>query len=140
MVYKSLNDQGLEYMTNTFRIVRQVHSRTTRSSSANDLYLPPGNHKQIYIKTFGKRVKIWNSLSLNIRESVSLNCFKSTYLKNYFIATDQYQYFVCFILFIFSISVNILTLYFYCNLARALGKISLLTYQVYWLCNILNPP
>ena len=48
MVYKSLNDLGPEYMTNLFRFVRQVHSRTTRPSCANDLYLPPGKHKQIY--------------------------------------------------------------------------------------------
>ena len=64
MVNKSLNDQGPEYMTNMFRFVRQVHTRTTRSSSANYLYLPPGKHKQIYIKTFAYiSFKIWNSLS-----------------------------------------------------------------------------
>ena len=40
MVYKSLNDLVQENMTNVFRFVRQVHTRTTRSSSVNDLYLP----------------------------------------------------------------------------------------------------
>ncbi len=45
MVYKSVNHEAPEYMTNMFRFVSQVHTRTTRSSSANDLYLPPGKHK-----------------------------------------------------------------------------------------------
>ena len=77
MVYKSLNYLCPNYMTNMFRFVRQVHTKTTRSSSANDLYLPPGKHKQIYTNTFGySSVKIWNTLSSNIRKSVSLNDFK----------------------------------------------------------------
>ncbi|CAB3989417.1 Hypothetical predicted protein [Paramuricea clavata] len=84
MVYKSLN-----YMTNMFRFVRQVHTKTTRSSSANDLYLPSGKHKQIYTNTFGySSVKIWNTLSSNIRESVSLNNFKRKCLTNYFLTSN----------------------------------------------------
>jgi hypothetical protein len=59
------------------------------SSSANDLYLPPGKHKQIYTNTFGySSVKIWNTLSSNIRESVSLNDFKRKFLTNYFLTSN----------------------------------------------------
>ena len=89
MVYKSLNYLCPNYMTNMFRFVRQVHTKTTRSSSANDLYLPPGKHKQIYTNTFGySSVKIWNTLSSNIRESVSLNDFKRKFLTNDFLTSN----------------------------------------------------
>ena len=74
MVYKSLNYFCPDYMTNMFRFVRQVHTKTTQSSSANDLYLPPRKHKLIYTNTFGdSSVKIGNTLSSNFREGVSLN-------------------------------------------------------------------
>ena len=86
MVYKSLSHEAPEYMTNMFRFVSQVHTRTTRSSSANDLYLPPEKYKQIYTNTFGySSVKIWNTINSNIRESVSLNDFKRKFLTNYFL-------------------------------------------------------
>ena len=92
MVYKSLNHEAPEYMTNMFRFVSQVHTRTctTRSSSANDLYLPPGKHQQIYTNTFGySSVKIWNTINSNIRESVSLNDFKRKFLTNYFLTGNS---------------------------------------------------
>jgi hypothetical protein len=90
MVYKSLSHEAPEYMTNMFRFVSQVHTRTTRSSSANDLYLPPGKHKQIYTNTFGySSVKIWNTINSNIRESVSLNDFKRKFLTNYFLTGNS---------------------------------------------------
>ena len=89
MVYKSLNYLCPNYMTNMFRFVRQVHTKTTRSSSANVLYFPLGKHKQIYTNTFGySSVKIWNTLSSNIRESVSLNDFKRKFLTNYFLTSN----------------------------------------------------
>ena len=89
MVYKSLNYFCPDYMTNMFRFVRQVHTKTTQSCSANDLYLPPGKHKLIYTNTFGySSVKIWNTLSSNIRESVSLNDFKRKFLTNFFLTSN----------------------------------------------------
>ena len=90
MVYKSLNHLCPEYMTNMFKYVKQVHTRTTRSSSTNDLYLPPGKYKQLYMNTFGySSVKIWNTLSANIRESTSLKDFKRKYLTNYFLTSNK---------------------------------------------------
>ena len=81
MVYRSLNHLCPKYMTNMFK---QVHTRTTRPNSANDLYQPPGKHKQLYMNTFGYgSVKIWNTLSANIRESTSLKDFERKYLTNF---------------------------------------------------------
>ena len=71
-------------------IFKQVHTRTTRSSSTNDLYLPPGKYKQLYMNTFGySSVKIWNTLSANIRENTSLKDFKRKYLTNYFLTSNK---------------------------------------------------
>jgi hypothetical protein len=58
LFYKSLNHLCPEYnYLNTFFIqvhTSQVHTRTTRSSSANDLYLLPRKYtEQIYMDTFG---------------------------------------------------------------------------------------
>ena len=62
----------------------------TDCSSTNDLYLPPGKYKQLYMNTFGySSVKIWNTLSANIRESTSLKDFKRKYLTNYFLTSNK---------------------------------------------------
>ena len=89
MVYKSLNHLCPEYMTNMFKYVKQVHTRTTRSSSTNDLYLPPGKHKQLYMNTFGYSVRIWNTISANMKESTCLKDFKRKYLTNYFLTSNK---------------------------------------------------
>ncbi len=48
-VYKSVNDLAPNYMKYMITYVRDSHSRTTRSSVKNDLYLPTGKHKELYI-------------------------------------------------------------------------------------------
>ncbi len=52
MVYKSVNDLAPNYMKDMFTYVRDSHSRTTRSSAKNDLYLPTGKLKELYIESF----------------------------------------------------------------------------------------
>ena len=85
MVYKSLNHLCPRVYDRVFKYVKQIHTRTTRSSSTNDLYLSPGKHKQLYMNMFGySSVRIWNTLSANIKESTSLKDFKRKYLTNYF--------------------------------------------------------
>ncbi len=62
MVYKSVNDLAPNYMKDMFTYVRDSHSRTTWSSVNNDLYLPTGKHKELYIQTFAySGAKIRNS-------------------------------------------------------------------------------
>ncbi len=63
MVYKSVNDLAPSYMKDIFTYVRDSHSRTTRSSVKNDLYLPTGKHKELYIQSFAHSgTYIWNSI------------------------------------------------------------------------------
>ncbi len=46
MVYKSVNDLAPNYMKDIFTYMRDSHSRTTRLSVKNDLYLSTGKHKK----------------------------------------------------------------------------------------------
>ena len=85
MVYKSLNDLTPPYMRNMFKYVKDTHGRTTRASVKNDLYLPPGKHKEVYTSSFAYSAALaWNNLGLNIRVKSSLNSFKDTYIKDYY--------------------------------------------------------
>ncbi len=65
--------------------VRDSHSRTTRSSVKNDLCLPTGKHKDLYIQSFAYiGDNIWNSINPDICNQQSLNSFKNAYIKDYF--------------------------------------------------------
>ncbi len=85
MVYKSVNDLAPKYMKDMFTYVWDSHSRTTRLSLKNDLYLPTGKHKELYIQSFAySGAKIWNSINSDICNLQSLNSFKNAYIKDYF--------------------------------------------------------
>ncbi len=64
-----------------FKYLHESHSRDTRTSAHSNLSLPSGKHKDIYINSFAK---IWNDKPTNIKNSVSLESFKSAYLRKYF--------------------------------------------------------
>ncbi len=85
MVYKIVNDLAPNYMKDMFTYMRDSHSRTTRSSVKNDVYLPTGKHKELYIQSFAySGAKIWNSINPYIHNQQSLNSFKNDYVKDYF--------------------------------------------------------
>ncbi len=74
MVYKSLNDLAPNYMKDMFTYVQDSHCRTTRSSVNNDLYLPTGKHKELYIQSFiYSGANICTSINRDIRNQQSLN-------------------------------------------------------------------
>ncbi len=52
MVYKNVNDLAPNFMKDMFTYVWDTHSHTTRSSVKNNLYLPHGKHKELYIQSF----------------------------------------------------------------------------------------
>ncbi len=64
-------------MKNIVSYVRNSHSCTTRTSVKNDLYLPTGKHKEMYIQSF-----VYSGAK--IRNQQSLNSFKNAYIKDYF--------------------------------------------------------
>ncbi len=85
MVYKSVNDLAQNYMKDMFTYVRDSYSRTIWSSVKNDLYLPTGKHKELYLQSFAySGAKIWHSINPDIRYQQSLNSFKNAHIKDYF--------------------------------------------------------
>ena len=84
MVFKSRNKLTPVYMTEMFKTIGETHSRVTRASQREDLYLPGGRHKKLYTDSFAySGALIWNSLPVNVRNCESLASFKSSYIKNY---------------------------------------------------------
>ncbi len=76
MVYKNVNDLAPNYMKDMFTYVWDSHSRTTRSSVKNVMYLLTGKHKELYIQNFAFcGAKIWKSIIPNISNQQSLNSF-----------------------------------------------------------------
>ncbi len=85
ILYKSVNDLAPNYMNDLCTYVRDSHYRTTRSSVKNDLYLPTGKHKELYIQSFAySGANKGNSSNPDIRNLQSLNSFKNAYIKDYF--------------------------------------------------------
>ncbi len=85
IAYNGVNDLAPNYVKDMFTYVRDSHSRTTRSSVNNDLYLPTGKHKERYIQSFVySGANIWNSINHDIHNQQSLNSFKNAYIKDYF--------------------------------------------------------
>ena len=88
MVYKCLNGLAPDYLINLFKYASETHSYTsiTRNVSYNNLALPSLS-TSLYKRSFSyNRALLWNSLPLYIRNSSSLNTFKSMlshYLNNY---------------------------------------------------------
>ena len=83
MLYKSLSNLAPPYMAKLFKHTTDFHNRETRAATRNDLAKPCGIHKLIYDHSFiPSAINIWNNLKHTIRESPSLNAFKSAYLKD----------------------------------------------------------
>ncbi len=85
MVYKHVNDLVPKYIKDMFTYVQDSHSHTTRSSVKDELYLPTGKYKVLYIESFAySGAKIWNSINPDIPNQQSLNSFKNVYIQEYF--------------------------------------------------------
>ncbi len=78
-------DLAPNYMKDMFTYVRDLHSRTTRSSVKNGLYIPTGKHKELYIQSLAySGTKIWSCINPDTGNQQSLNSFKKVYIKDYF--------------------------------------------------------
>ena len=67
----------------SFNVIGQIFSKIEPEECS-------GKHTQLYMNTFGySSVRIWNTLSANIKESTSLKDFKRKYLTNYFLTSNK---------------------------------------------------
>ena len=80
-IFKIFHNLAPVYLNDTFTHTSEVHDRLLRSSSNMQLYLPKPN-SELYKKSFAfSGAKLWNSLPNNVKDSDSLNKFKSSYIR-----------------------------------------------------------
>ena len=85
MTFKAINGNVPDYISSMFKPVGEVHSRTTRQTCKNDLYLPPRAKLNVYRNTLRySGALIWNDLPANVKHVPSVQMFKSNYLQMYF--------------------------------------------------------
>ena len=85
MTFKANNSNAPDYISSMFKPVGEVHSRTTRQTCKNDLYLPPRAKVNVFGNTLRySDAQIWNDLPANVKHVPSVQMFKSNYLKLYF--------------------------------------------------------
>ena len=77
MVYKGFTGKGPKCMSPMLAYFSEHHERQTRST-ALDLLLIPRSHSAYFYRAFSVQgPKFWNSLPADIRNSISINRFKS---------------------------------------------------------------
>ena len=85
MTFKATNGNAPDYISSMFKPVGEVHSRTTRQTCKNDLYLPLRAKLNVFRNTLRySGAQIWNDLPANVKHVPSVQMFKSNYLKMYF--------------------------------------------------------
>ena len=75
LVYKSLNGQAPEYLSQSFTKTSELHSRNLRSVDNDELRVPFANY---FAKSFSvEGGKQWNALPIKIRQISNINTFKT---------------------------------------------------------------
>ena len=81
IVFKALSGLAPDYISNMFKSVNKVHSRNTRAALSEKLCIPK-TRTQTYNNTLRySGARIWNDLTQPVRQSTSINHFKSNYFK-----------------------------------------------------------
>jgi exonuclease III len=84
LIYKSLNNLCPDYLSSLFQYVSSIHSRATRQSTRNLLYIPKPN-LECFKKSFQyAAATLWNELSEDIKNATSLSMFKYMYKMHLF--------------------------------------------------------
>ena len=83
LIYKSLNNLAPTYLNDSLNPCSNVHNRSLRATTNNNLYLPKPRTESLK-KTFSySGSKIWNNLTMDIKSAESLSSFKSKYIQHY---------------------------------------------------------
>lgn len=86
MVYKAINGQAPEYLSNLLVKSSESHSKSLRSGDREDLRVP-FSRTSYYERSFSiTGAKAWNSLPNHVRQSSDLNSFKTS-LRTYIMKT-----------------------------------------------------
>ena len=80
LMYKIMHDLTPPYLANIFKLSKEVHDRTLRSTSENLLYVPKPNIELFRNSLAYSGSKIWNSIPDCLRNATSLQQFRNGYL------------------------------------------------------------
>ena len=87
MVYEGINGLAPEYISSMLTYVSEQHERHTRSTALDLLHIPR-SYSSLFDRAFSfQGPKLWNSLPTDIRNSTSVNRFKSA-LKRYLLINN----------------------------------------------------
>ena len=78
-VFKCINKNAPVQLSQSFNFISDYHDVNTRSSSNYSLHVPKPNLELFKTSLVYRGSKIWNDLPLNVKQSVSLESFKSLY-------------------------------------------------------------
>lgn len=84
LVFKAVKGLAPDYMCALFKSVSNVSTRTTRSNTRGDLYVPRARTNIFKNSIAVNGAQIWNTLNPEIRKCSSLSAFKRAYLQNVF--------------------------------------------------------
>ena len=88
MVYKGIKRSAPEYISSMLTYVSEKHERDTRSTALDLLHIPR-SHTSFFDRAFSVQgPKLWNSLPADIRNSPTINRFKSA-LKRYLLINSK---------------------------------------------------
>ena len=81
IVFKALSGLAPDYISYMFKFVNKVNSRNARAALSEKLCIPK-TRTQTYNNTLRcSGARIWNDLTQPVRQSTSINHFKSNYFK-----------------------------------------------------------
>ena len=87
LVYKACNGLTPSYLSDMFKTMNNTTQRSTRLNKPNMLYIPRARLETTYQTLRHNGATIFNSLSQQLRDSKTLDTFKSTYIKTFFNAS-----------------------------------------------------
>ena len=77
LIYKIVHDLAPNYLRDSFSLVSEIHTRNTRSSNSN-IWIKNSIKSKLHRNSYSfHMVKIYNSLPEDIKNSVSVNSFKT---------------------------------------------------------------
>ena len=79
MMYKALNGLTPEYLSDTIVLAGEAHDRETRLTDSFDVYVPGYNSAMLKRSFIYNGSVLWNSLPLDIKNSVNIHTFKRNY-------------------------------------------------------------
>jgi len=83
LMFRCMNGQAPDYLTDNLNLVNEISERVTRNSQGNLLYIPLANiekYKESFVFMGGSN---WNKLCPELREASSMSSFKHLYKQNY---------------------------------------------------------